>query len=63
MVERGQIVKVSTDKDGVITREQPTRHWTDWIDYRSVDFDFENKHEIIRVQNSETDEGAKKHRP
>lgn len=50
VVERGQIVKVSADKDGVITREQLTQHWTDWIDYWSVDFDFESKREIIRVQ-------------
>ena len=27
-----------------------TEHWTDWIDYWSVDFDFESKREIIRVQ-------------
>lgn len=50
VVEKGQIVKVSKDKDGIVTREQLTRHWTDWIDYWSVDFDFENKREIIRVQ-------------
>lgn len=49
VVERGQIVKVSKDKDGIVTREQLTRHWTDWIDYWSVDFNFENKREIIRV--------------
>ncbi len=56
VVERGQIVKVSKDKDGVVTREQLTRHWTDWIDYWSVDFDFESKREIIRVQDAETGE-------
>ena len=56
VVERGQIVKVSADKDGVITREPLTRHWTDWIDYWSVDFDFESKREIIRVQDPETGE-------
>ena len=56
VVERGQIVKVSADKDGVITREQLTQHWTDWIDYWSVDFDFESKREIIRVQNTDTRE-------
>lgn len=50
VVEKGQIVKVSKDKDGIVTREQLTRHWTDWIDYWSVDFDFESKREIIRVQ-------------
>ena len=56
VVERGQIVKVSADKDGVITREQLTQHWTDWIDYWSVDFDFESKREIVRIQNEETDD-------
>ena len=49
VVERGQIVKVSRDKDGIVSREQLTQHWTDWIDYWSVDFDFESKREIIRV--------------
>ncbi len=49
VVEKGQIVKVSKDKDGIVTREQLTRHWTDWIDYWSVDFDYESKREIIRV--------------
>ncbi len=56
VVERGQIVKVSKDKDGIISRETLTRRWTDWIDYWSVDFDFESKREIIRVQNPETGE-------
>ncbi|MBI4741625.1 MAG: site-specific DNA-methyltransferase [Betaproteobacteria bacterium] len=56
VVERGQIVKVSKDKDGIVTREVLTKAWTDWIDYWSVDFDFESKREIIRVQNAETGE-------
>ena len=56
VVDKGQIVKVSKDKDGIITREMLTKTWTDWIDYWSVDFDFENKREIIRVQNPENNE-------
>lgn len=56
VVERGQIVKVSKDKDGIVTRETLTQSWTDWIDYWSVDFDFENKREIIRTQNPDTGE-------
>jgi len=56
VVEKGQIVKVSKDKDGIVTREVLTKNWTDWIDYWSVDFDFENKREIIRVKNEETGE-------
>ncbi len=49
VVEKGQIVKVSKDKDGIVSREVLTKQWTDWIDYWSVDFDFESKREIIRV--------------
>ncbi|NMG83470.1 MAG: site-specific DNA-methyltransferase [Methanosarcinales archaeon] len=49
VVEQGQIVKVSRDKHGIVTREVLTQQWTDWIDYWSVDFDFESKREIVRV--------------
>jgi DNA modification methylase len=49
VVEKGQIIKVNKDKNGIITREVLTKNWTDWIDYWSVDFNFENKREIIRV--------------
>ena len=54
VVEQGQIVKVSKDKKGIITREVLTKHWTDWIDYWSVDFDFESKREIVAIKNEET---------
>ena len=56
VVEKGQIVKVNKDKDGIVTREVLTKNWTDWIDYWSVDFDFESKREIIRVKNEDTSE-------
>ncbi len=56
VVEKGQIVKVNRNKDGIISRERLTKHWTDWVDYWSVDFDFESKREIIRMQNAETGE-------
>ena len=56
VVEKGQVVKVSKDADGIVSREVLTKHWTDWIDYWSVDFDFESKREIIRVQNPDTEE-------
>jgi hypothetical protein len=41
-------VKVSKDKDGIVTREILTKKWSDWIDYWAVDFDYESKREIIR---------------
>lgn len=49
IVDHGQIVKVSKDANGIISQEQLTKQWTDWIDYWSVDFDFESKQEILRV--------------
>ena len=56
VVEKGQVVKVSKDADGIVSREVLTKHWTDWIDYWSVDFDFESKQEIIRMQDPDTGE-------
>ena len=56
VVEKGQVVKVSKDADGILTRKILTKEWTDWIDYWSVDFDFESKREITRVQNPDTEE-------
>ena len=49
----GQVVKMSKDKEGVITREVLTKAWTDWIDYWAVDFDFEDRREIIRVMEAD----------
>ena len=56
VVERGQIVKVIKDKKGIVSRETLTKNWTDWIDYWSVDYDFESKREIIAVKNPDTGE-------
>ncbi len=56
VVQEGQIVKVSKDAKGVVTREVLTRDWQDWIDYWAVDFNFESKREIIRVKDEETGE-------
>lgn len=50
VVEKGQIIKVNKDKLGIVNREVLTRNWSDWIDYWAVDFNFENKREIIRVK-------------
>ena len=55
-VQEGQIMKISKDANGIVSRDVLTQHWTDWIDYWSVDFDFESKREIIRVQHPETGE-------
>ena len=58
LVENGQIIKISKDKNGITNRTVLTKKWTDWIDYWSVDFDFENKKEIIRYTNEDGEKMA-----
>lgn len=53
VVENGSIIKISKDKSGITEREVLTKKWTDWIDYWAVDFDFENKKEIIRIKKAD----------
>ena len=55
VVEKGNVIKVSKSKGGVINRTPLIEDWSDWIDYWSVDFDFESKREIIRVQKPESE--------
>jgi site-specific DNA-methyltransferase (adenine-specific)/adenine-specific DNA-methyltransferase len=43
---------VSKDKQGVVTRDKLTKHWTDWVDYWAVDFDYESRPEIIHEPRS-----------
>jgi len=50
VVENGQIIKVIKDKNGIIRRETLTKKWTDWIDYWSVDFVFENEWQSFRTK-------------
>ena len=48
--EQGHLWKVSKDKEGVIRRDKLTNQWTDWVDYWAVDFDYESRKEIIKVE-------------
>lgn len=60
VVEAGKIIKVSKGKKGITTREILTKNWTDWIDYWSVDFDFESKKEMLTVKDEVTGETEQK---
>lgn len=51
VIEAGQIIKVEKDKNGIITRTVLTENWYDWIDYWAIDFNYEDKKEIIKVHN------------
>ena len=61
VVENGQVLKISKDKDGLTNpREVLTKNWHDWVDYWSIDFDFENKKEIIYERDEESEEDVPK---
>ena len=54
--DQGKLIKVSKNKDDVVTQEVLTKQWTDWVDYWAVDFDYESRKEIIlRPKNFGTD--------
>jgi DNA modification methylase len=50
VVENGQIIEKKKDKNGIIKEKIITKNWYDWIDYWSVDFDYESKPEIIKFK-------------
>ena len=60
VVEKGQIIKVLKDARGDYSKEILTPNWHDWIDYWSVDFDYESKREMIREQDEATGEWEEK---
>ena len=49
VVDEGQVLRITKSKAGVISRENVTTKWEDWIDYWSIDFNFESRPEVIRV--------------
>jgi hypothetical protein len=53
IIENGQITKLTKDKNGILQREVLTKNWIDWIDYWSVDFDYEDKKEIIQIKEND----------
>ena len=53
IVENGQIIEKRKDKSGIIADNILTKKWYDWIDYWSVDFDYESKPEVIKFKTTE----------
>jgi len=49
IIEDGNIVKITKDNEEILKRETLTTQWTDWVDYWSVDFNYQRKKEIIRI--------------
>lgn len=58
IIEDGQILKLQKTELGIISKELLTKDWFDWIDYWAIDFNYEDKKEIIKVKNDkgETEE-------
>ena len=50
---KNSIIRIHKDKDGKINKNIIKMKWDDWVDYWSVDFDFENKKEIIKEGNED----------
>jgi hypothetical protein len=53
VIEDGQIYKIEKDKNGIINRQILTKNWYDWIDYWAIDFNYEDKKEIIKIKNED----------
>ena len=49
VVENGNIIQKYKDGDGNISEKLITKSWMDWIDYWSIDFNYESKKEIIKT--------------
>ena len=52
VIEDGQIIKIEKDKNGIVKRTLLTENWYDWIDYWAIDFNYEDKKEIIKITTS-----------
>jgi DNA modification methylase len=52
VVEHGKVVKLEKDKDGIVKRTTLTKHWSDWIDYWAIDWDFQNRKELVNIKNT-----------
>ena len=53
VVKNNKAIRIKTNKKGIETKDFITNTWSDWIDYWSVDFDFESKKEMRPYQNGE----------
>ena len=51
---KGQKLKTGKTPNVQLVHENHIRHWTDWIDYWAVDFDFESTRETVCVENRDT---------
>jgi site-specific DNA-methyltransferase (adenine-specific)/adenine-specific DNA-methyltransferase len=53
ILDNGKILTISKDKAGIIKQEEIATTWTDWIDYWSIDFNYEDRPELIITEGEE----------
>ncbi|HEN8241611.1 TPA: hypothetical protein U8P41_002685, partial [Legionella pneumophila] len=51
IVDQGQVIKLTKTRGGGLEHETLTNSWTDWIDYWSVDFDYESLQDHLSGNN------------
>lgn len=49
VIDGGMIIKKEVSKEGVVTETILTENWHDWVDYWAIDYNYEDKREIIRI--------------
>jgi hypothetical protein len=56
IVEQGKVIKLEKNKDGIVKRTILTKHWYDWVDYWAIDWDFQNRKELVNLKDTATGE-------
>lgn len=56
IIDGGMIIKKEVSKEGIVTETILTENWHDWVDYWAIDYNYEDKREIIRTTDEETGE-------
>lgn len=56
LIDQGVILKREVSKSGITTDTILTENWYDWVDYWAIDFNYEDKKEIIRLTDDKTGE-------
>jgi len=58
VIQNGQIIKVERDTNGLVNETVLTQSWKDWVDYWAIDYNYEDRKEIIKVKkdNGEVEE-------
>ena len=53
ILDNGKILKISKDRAGIIKQEEIATNWMDWIDYWSIDFNYEDRPELIITESED----------